>query len=78
MKLRKKDRGKFVFVSLWDHATGNQIVYTETVGWIEDITKSTLVLRHWRTPRNHDFTDDDCDDAIVRSTIIDIRELPEP
>ena len=78
MRLGKKDRGKFVFVTLWDHATGREIVYTETVGWIDSVTKDTLVLRHWRTPRQEDFNIAGEDDAIVRSAIIDIRELAEP
>ncbi len=75
MKLIK---GKFVFVTLWDHATGREIVFTETVGWIESVTKNTLVLRHWRTPNQNDLSVAGEDDAIIRRAIIEVRELPEP
>ncbi len=78
MKLRKKDKGKFVFVSLWDHAAGDKTIYTETVGWIEKVTPKTLILRYWRTPNDKGFIEEDGDSAIVRSTIKEIRVLADP
>ena len=78
MRLGKKDKGKFVFISLWDHADGDEAAYIETVGWIEAVKKEALILRHWRSPRDADFNDEDGDIAIVRSAIIEIRELPQP
>lgn len=76
--LRKKDIGKFVFVGFWDHASGGELVYTEAVGWIAGVTSQKLVLRHWRTPKHPGWTPEDGDDAIVRGTIKELRELPEP
>ena len=78
MKLTADDKGKFVFVTLWDHATGREIVFTETVGWVEDVNEDALILRHWRTPNSSDLSIAGEDDAIVISAIIDVRELPDP
>ncbi len=78
MKIGKKDIGRFVFVGFWDHAAGDDLVYTEAVGWIAVVTPQKIVLRHWRCPKNPDWAPEDGDDSIVRGTIKEIRFLSEP
>lgn len=76
MRLTKNKLGKVLMVRFADHAMGiDRAIECVVVGFLRKYDRKTLVLRSWDTPNDNDVDNRDSEYAIVRSTIMEMREL---
>ena len=80
IKLPKFKKGTIYLIEFWDHsATGENVAYSDVIGWFHNEDKLHVCLLYWRTyhdgPGSHLDYDDIERSNILKTCITKVRKI---